>query len=162
MSAMADWRERDNGTRRRAALLGQLLRVRAVYMRCVWVEALQVRLHDPELVLKHFVLLVCFASILSITGQAPHIVLSSYILLRHVTDVFDCYKLVSVCIEAGTRKWHTFREDLPFAGLRATIVRYCFVQIIEEILHFTPALPFCKFVADAKFRSATVVAKSRG
>jgi hypothetical protein len=68
VSAMTDRRERDCTARLRSALLGQLLRVMAVNMGCVWVESLQVRLHDSELILEHFVLLVCFARVVSVAS----------------------------------------------------------------------------------------------
>lgn len=160
VSAMADWRERDRSARRRSSLLSQLLRVRAVHVRCVRVEALQICLHDSELILEHFILLVCFTSIISVASQATHILRSSCSLVLQITDILDRCSLISSCRTVKTSNLHTFGENLPLAGLGATVIWHGLVQVVEKILHFTPALPFCKLVADAKLRSATVVAKS--
>ena len=140
-------------------MLGQLLRVRAVYMRCVWVEALQIRLHDSELILEHFILLVCFTRVVSVASQATHVVRSSCIFVLQVADVLDRCKLISSCNTAESIKVHTFGKNFPLAGLGTTIVWHSLVQVIEKILHLTPTLPFCKLVAHTKLRSATVVSK---
>lgn len=160
MSAMADRRERDRSARWRSSLLGQLLRVRAVNVRRVRVEALQVCLHNPELILEHFILLVCFTRIISVASQATHVLRSSCIFILQVTDILDRCTLISSCSTADTRNLCTFGENLPLAGLGATVIWHGLVQVVEKILHFTSALTFCKLVADSKLRSATVVAKS--
>jgi hypothetical protein len=54
----------------------------------------------------------------------------------------------------------TFGENLPFACLCATRGRHGLVQILEQILHFASAFPFCELVADTQLRGATVVAES--
>lgn len=159
VSTMTNRRERDCSARR-SALLCQLLRVRPVNMGCVWVEALQIRLHDSELILEHFILLVCFTRVVSVASQATHVIRSSCILVLQVADILDRYKLISTCNTAESSKFHTFGKDFPLAGLGTTIVWHGLVQVVEKILHFTPTLPFGKLVADAKLRSATVVAKS--
>ena len=54
----------------------------------------------------------------------------------------------------------TLGENLPFACLCATRGRHGLVQILEQILHFAPALPFCELVADTQLWCATVVTES--
>ena len=61
---MADWRERY--TAALLSTLGQLLRIGAVYVVLVGIEALQVYVHSAELVLEHLVLFVCLAGIFGI------------------------------------------------------------------------------------------------
>jgi len=41
-----------------------------------------------------------------------------------------------------------FAQDLPFAGLHAPISGKLIAQLIKQILHLLPALPFRKLVAD--------------
>jgi hypothetical protein len=54
----------------------------------------------------------------------------------------------------------TFGENLPFACLCATRGRHGLVEILEQILHFASALPFCELVTDTQLWSATIIAES--
>jgi len=62
---VADWGERDTAALL-STTLGQLLRVGTVYVVLIGIEALQVYVHGPELILEHFVLLVCITGILGV------------------------------------------------------------------------------------------------
>jgi hypothetical protein len=93
-TAVADWRKRDT-----AALwsttLGQLLRIGAVYVVLVGIEALQVYVHRPEFVLEHFVLFVCLAGVLGVAWKAHQFVLIVDCRVREELNVLDCFEAVS-------------------------------------------------------------------
>jgi hypothetical protein len=64
-TTVADWWKRDTAALL-STTLGQLLRIGAVYVVLVGIEALQVYVHRPEFVLEHLVLFVCLAGVLGI------------------------------------------------------------------------------------------------
>ena len=55
----------------------------------------------------------------------------------------------------------TLCENLPLAGLAPWRVGQNPIQLIKQILHFAPSLPFGHLVTDAKFGSSRIIATAR-
>ena len=60
-----------------------------------------------------------------------------------------------------SKQRRTFRENLPFTGLASRRIGQNVIQLIKEILHFTPSFPFRHLVTDPEFGRAAVISATR-
>ena len=75
--------------------LGQLLRIGTVYVVLVGLGALHGNVHRPDLVLEHFVLLVCLAGIFGFARKAHNLFLVVDMRVCEELNVLDCCEAVS-------------------------------------------------------------------